>query len=157
LVVRREEGGIRRYVHVGTGNYNPKTATVYTDIALLTCDPDFGSDASDMFNILTGYARQEHFHKFLVAPVTLRKRLLALIERETECHTPENPGRIIAKMNSLVDSSLIRALYTASQKGVQIDLIVRGMCCLRPGLPDLSENIRVVSIIGRFLEHSRIF
>ena len=157
LIVRREEDGLRRYVHVGTGNYNPKTATVYTDVGLLTCAPDFGADATDLFNFLTGYSRQEGYRKFLVAPVTLRKRLLALIERETAGHTEERPGCILAKMNSLVDPALIKALYAASQQGVEIDLIVRGMCCLRPGVPGLSERIRVVSIIGRFLEHSRIF
>jgi polyphosphate kinase len=157
LVVRREEDGIRRYVHVGTGNYNPKTATIYTDIGLLTCNPEFGVDATDLFNLLTGYSRQDVFKHFLVAPVTMRKRMLAMIEREAAKHTPENPGRIIAKMNSLVDLEMIRALYAASQKGVQIDLIIRGMCCLRPGIEDLSENIRVMSIVGRFLEHSRIF
>ena len=156
LVVRREAEGLRRYVHVGTGNYNPKTAAIYTDLGLLTCNPEFGADATDLFNFLTGYSRQEQYRQFLVAPVTLRKRLLEMIEREAEKHTQKNPGHIIAKMNSLVDPTLIRALYTASQKGVQIDLIIRGMCCLRPGVPGLSENIRVVSIIGRFLEHSRL-
>ncbi len=157
LVVRREEDGLRRYVHIGTGNYNPKTAAVYTDLGLLTCHPDFGADATDLFNFLTGYSRQDQYRKFLVAPVTLRSRLQSMIERETAKHTDDNPGRILAKMNSLVDPALIKALYAASQKGVQIDLIVRGMCCLRPGVPGLSENIRVVSIVGRFLEHSRIF
>ncbi len=157
LVVRREEDGIRRYVHVGTGNYNPKTATIYTDIGLLTCDPEFGADATDLFNLLTGYSRQDVFRHFLVAPVTMRKRMVAMIEREASLHTAERPGRIIAKMNSLVDVEMISALYAASQKGVQIDLIIRGMCCLRPGMPGLSENIRVMSIVGRFLEHSRIF
>jgi len=157
LVVRREEDGLRRYMHVGTGNYNPKTAAIYTDVGLLTCNRDFGPDASALFNYLTGIARQDTYRKFLVAPTTLRKELLARIHRETELHTDQNPGRIIAKMNSLVDPDLIRALYAASQKGVRVDLIVRGMCCLRPGIPNLSENIRVVSIVGRFLEHSRIF
>ncbi|HZP82982.1 MAG TPA: polyphosphate kinase 1 [Chthonomonadaceae bacterium] len=157
LVVRREEDGLRRYLHIGTGNYNPKTAATYTDVGILTCDPDFGADATDLFNFLTGYSRQDAYRKFLVAPVTLRQRLQAMIERETDKHTEENPGRIIAKMNALVDPALIKALYAASRKGVQIDLIVRGMCCLRPGVQGLSENIRVVSIIGRFLEHSRIF
>lgn len=157
LVVRREEDGIRRYLHVGTGNYNPKTATIYTDIGLLTCNPQFGADATDLFNLLTGYSRQDVFRQFLVAPITMRKQMLAMIEREAEKHTPEKPGRIIAKMNSLVDLEIIRALYAASQEGVQIDLIIRGMCCLRPGVEDLSENIRVMSIVGRFLEHSRLF
>ncbi len=157
LVVRREEDRLRRYLHIGTGNYNPKTAAVYTDIGILTCNPTFGADATDLFNYLTGYSRQRSYKEFLVAPVSLRKGLHDLIERETESHTAENPARITAKMNSLVDPALISSLYAASQKGVQIDLIVRGMCCLRPGVPQLSENIRVVSIVGRFLEHSRVF
>lgn len=157
LVVRREEEGLRRYLHIGTGNYNPRTATIYTDLSLLTCDLEFGADATELFNYLTGYSRQSEYRKFLVAPVTLRNRLRALIERETAQHSAENPGRIVAKMNSLVDKSLIEALYTASQRGVQVDLIIRGMCSLRPGVKGLSENIRVVSIVGRFLEHSRIF
>lgn len=157
LVVRREEAGLRRYLHIGTGNYNPRTATIYTDLGLFTCDPDFGADASDLFNFLTGYSRQETYRKFLVAPIRLRLRLQEMIAREMERHTETSPGRIIAKMNALVDPALIKMLYAASQKGVQIDLIVRGMCCLRPGIPGLSENIRVISIIGRFLEHSRVF
>jgi len=157
LVVRREDDGLRRYMHVGTGNYNPKTAAIYTDVGLLTCNPDFGPDASALFNFLTGVAKHQTYKKFLVAPFTLRKRLMKMIERETAQHTADNPGRIIAKMNALVDPELIRALYAASNKGVKVDLIVRGMCCLRPGLPGLSENIRVISIVGRFLEHSRIF
>lgn len=157
LVVRREEDGLRRYLHIGTGNYNPRTATVYTDVGLLTCDAEFGADATDLFNYLTGYSRQHEYRKFLVAPVTLRRELERMVARETEKHTEERPGRIIAKMNALVDPALIRLLYAASQKGVQVDLIVRGMCCLRPGVPGLSENIRVISIVGRFLEHSRLF
>ena len=157
LVVRREEGGLRRYLHVGTGNYNPKTAATYTDLSLLTWDSNFGADATDLFNYLTGYSKQDEYRRFLVAPVTLRQTLMHMIEREVTRHSPDNPGRIVAKMNSLVDPDLIKALYAASQKGVQIDLIVRGMCALRPGVPKLSENIRVVSIVGRFLEHSRIF
>lgn len=157
LVVRREHDGVRRYLHVGTGNYNPRTAGIYTDIGILTCNPDFGRDATDLFNVLTGYARQDTYRKFLVAPVTLRRRLQELVEREAKSHTPENPGHIIAKMNALTDPPLIKALYAASQKGVRIDLIVRGMCCLRPGVPGLSETIHVQSVVGRFLEHSRIF
>ncbi len=157
LVVRREHEGLRRYVHIGTGNYNPKTAAIYTDIGLLTCNPEFGADATDLFNYLTAYAHVENFRQFLVAPVTLRKRLVAMIDREAERHAVTGTGRIIAKMNSLVDPALIKALYAASQRGVSIDLIVRGICCLRPGVPGLSENIRVVSVVGRFLEHSRIF
>jgi polyphosphate kinase len=157
LVVRREEDGPRRYLHVGTGNYNPKTARTYTDVGLLTCEPDFGKDATELFNYLTGWSHQETYRKFLVAPVSLRHRLLELVQRETRKHSPDNPGRIIAKMNALVDPELIKALYIASQSGVEIDLIVRGMCCLRPGVPGLSDNIRVISVVGRFLEHSRIF
>lgn len=157
LVVRREEDGLRRYLHIGTGNYNPRTATVYTDLSLLTCDPEFGADATELFNALTGYSRQSEYRRFLVAPGMLRREFVKFIEREAEKHTEENPGRIIAKMNALVDTALIEALYAASQRGVQIDLIVRGMCSLRPGVPGLSENIRVISIVGRFLEHSRIF
>jgi len=157
LIVRREGEKLRRYVHIGTGNYNPKTAAIYTDIGLLTCNSSFGADATDLFNYLTGYAHQEQYRKFLVAPVTARKRLVSLIERETEAHSPENPGRILAKMNALVDPQLIKALYRASQRGVKVDLIIRGMCCLKPGVPGLSDNIKVISIVGRFLEHSRIF
>ncbi|HLI48969.1 MAG TPA: polyphosphate kinase 1 [Chthonomonas sp.] len=157
LVVRREADGLRRYLHVGTGNYNPRTATVYTDIGLLTCDDDFGADATELFNYLTGYSHQKNYRRFLVAPINLRSRLLELIEREISVHRADTPGRIIAKMNALVDPEIIQSLYRASQAGVQIDLIVRGMCCLRPGVPGLSENIRVISIVGRFLEHSRIF
>lgn len=157
LIVRRESSGLRRYVHIGTGNYNPRTAKVYTDIGILTCDPNFGSDATDLFNFLTGLSRQESYSKFLVAPLTLRNRLKALIDREIAHSTPEKPGRIILKMNALVDPKLIQSLYRASQNGVKVDLIIRGMCCLRPQVPTLSENIRVMSIVGRFLEHSRIF
>lgn len=157
LIVRREVDGLRRYLHVGTGNYNPRTATVYTDIGLLTCDDDFGADATELFNYLTGYSHQKNYRRFLVAPINLRSRLLELIEREISVHRADTPGRIIAKMNALVDPEIIQSLYRASQAGVQIDLIVRGMCCLRPGVPGLSENIRVISIVGRFLEHSRIF
>jgi polyphosphate kinase len=157
LVVRQEEGMIRRYVHLSTGNYNPTTAKIYTDIGLLTCNPEIGADATDLFNYLTGYSRQRNYRKLLVAPVNLRSRMMELIERETEHHRSGRPSRIIAKINSLTDTKIIRALYEASQAGVVIDLIVRGICCLRPGLPGLSDTIRVISIVGRFLEHSRIF
>lgn len=157
LVVRRDDDGVRRYMHVGTGNYNPKTAAIYTDVGILTCNSDFGPDASDLFNFLTGISKQSSYRKFLVAPVTLRSRLKQMVDREAEKHTAENPGHIVAKMNALVDPALIYALYAASNKGVRIDLIVRGMCCLRPGVPGLSDTIRVMSIVGRFLEHSRIF
>ncbi|MBC7972610.1 MAG: polyphosphate kinase 1 [Verrucomicrobia bacterium] len=157
LVVRREEGRIRRYVHIGTGNYNPKTARLYTDIGLLSCRDDLGADLTDLFNYLTGYSRQQSYRKLLVAPVNLRNRMLSLIHRESEHASNGHHARIVAKMNALVDPGMIVALYEASQAGVQIDLIVRGMCCLRPQLPGISDNIRVVSIVGRFLEHSRIF
>jgi len=152
LVVRREADGIRRYCHVGTGNYNPSTAAIYEDVGLLSASPDLGEDVSDLFNFLTGYSRQVDYRMLLVAPLTLRARLLALIERESV-----EGGRIVLKMNSLVDNEVIRALYRASAKGADVDLIVRGICCLRPGVAGLSERIRVRSIVGRFLEHSRIF
>lgn len=157
LVVRREDGRIRRYAHVGTGNYNPKTARLYTDLGLLSCRDELGADLTDLFNHLTGYSRQQSYRKLLVAPVSLRSRMLAMIQRETQHAATTGSGRIVAKMNALVDPQIIRALYEASQAGVKIDLIVRGMCCLRPGLPGVSDNIQVISIVGRFLEHSRIF
>jgi polyphosphate kinase len=157
LVVRKEGDGIRRYVHLGTGNYNPTTARLYTDMGLLTCSPDFGADASDLFNYLTGYSQQTRYRKLLVAPIAMRAGLLALIEREIKQHRERGNGRLIFKMNSLVDPALIEVLYRASQAGVKVDLLVRGICCLRPGVPNVSENIRVISIVGRFLEHSRIF
>jgi polyphosphate kinase len=157
LVVRKEGDGIRRYVHLGTGNYNPTTARLYTDMGLLTCSPDFGADASDLFNYLTGYSQQTRYRKLLVAPIAMRAGLLALIEREMKQQREHGNGRLIFKMNSLVDPALIEALYRASQQGVKVDLLVRGICCLRPGVPNVSENIRVISIVGRFLEHSRIF
>lgn len=157
LVVRREAGQIQRYVHVGTGNYNPKTARLYTDLGILTCHPEIGADVTDLFNALTGYSRQSEYRQLLVAPVNLRQRMLSLIDREIQQHRQQGNGRIIAKMNALVDARIIQALYQASQAGVEIDLIVRGVCCLRPGLPGISETIRVMSIVGRFLEHSRIF
>jgi polyphosphate kinase len=156
LVVRRDGDGIRRYVHIGTGNYNSKTARLYTDIGLFTCNPAIGADLSDLFNSLTGVSRQKFYRKLLVAPANLRERVLELIGRETAHARAGNGGRIIAKMNALVDAQIIGALYEASQAGVEIDLIIRGICCLRPGMPGLSEHIRVRSIIGRFLEHSRV-
>ncbi len=154
LVVRKEQDGIRRYVHIGTGNYNPKTARIYTDLGLLSCSEELGADLTDLFNFLTGYSRQKAYRQLLIAPITLRERMLALIKQETDRGVE---GRIIAKMNSLVDPGIIQALYQASQTGVSIDLIVRGICCLTPGIEGVSQNIRVISIIGRFLEHSRIF
>jgi polyphosphate kinase len=157
LVVRKEPEGLRRYVHIGTGNYNPKTAKLYTDVGLLSCRPELGADLTDLFNYLTGYSRQRAYRKLLVAPVNMRDRMVALIQRERDWARQGQQGRVVAKMNALVDPVVIRALYEASQAGVQVDLIVRGICCLRPGLPGLSDHIRVVSIVGRFLEHSRIF
>jgi polyphosphate kinase len=157
LVVRRETQQIRRYVHIGTGNYNPKTARLYTDMGLLSCREDLGADLTDLFNYLTGYSRQQQYRKLLVAPVNLRDRMMKLIQREMEHAKSGIHGRIVAKMNALVDPKIIALLYEASQAGVQIDLIVRGMCSLRPGLKGVSENIKVISIVGRYLEHSRIF
>lgn len=157
LVVRQESGQIRRYVHIGTGNYNPKTALLYTDLGLLSCSKELGADLTDLFNYLTSYSHQRTYRKLLVAPVNLRDRLLDLIHRETKHQKNGASGRIIAKMNSLIDPDIIVALYKASQAGVQIALIIRGICCLRPGLRQISENIQVISIVGRFLEHSRIF
>jgi polyphosphate kinase len=157
LVVRREAGVIRRYVHLSTGNYNAVTAHLYTDMGMFTCDPEIGADATDLFNYLTGYSAKGDYRKLLVAPVTLRKRLEALIEREIEHARAGRDARVIFKMNALVDHRIIRLLYRASQAGVQADLIARGICCLRPGIAGVSENVRVRSIVGRFLEHSRIF
>ncbi|WP_353930014.1 polyphosphate kinase 1 [Okeanomitos corallinicola TIOX110] len=157
LVVRREKDRIRRYVHIGTGNYNPKTARLYTDLGLLSCREELGADLTDVFNFLTGYSRQKTYREILVAPVNMRDRFLGLINREIENAQNGFSGRIVAKMNSLVDPQIITTLYNASRAGVKIDLIIRGICCLRPGLKDISENIRIMSIIGRFLEHSRLF
>ncbi|MFL5732629.1 MAG: polyphosphate kinase 1 [Chloroflexia bacterium] len=157
LVVRKEGEGIRRYVHLGTGNYNPATARLYTDMAMFTCRPDIGADVSELFNYLTGYSKQTKYRKLLLAPITLRSGILALIEREIKRHRDHGDGRLIFKMNGLVDPACIEALYRASQAGVQIDIIVRRMCCLRPGMARLSKNIRVTSVVGRFLEHSRIY
>jgi polyphosphate kinase len=157
LVVRREGQGVRRYVHLATGNYNGITAQVYTDLGLFTCDEDIGADATDLFNYLTGYSAKRDYRKLLVAPINLRSRLEALIRREIELQQQTGRGQLIFKMNALVDRQLIQLLYQASQAGVQVDLLVRGMCCLRPRMPGLSDNIRVTSIVGRFLEHSRIY
>jgi len=157
LVVRREKDRMRRYVHIGTGNYNPKTARLYTDLGLFSCREELGADLTDVFNFLTGYSRQKSYREIMVAPVNMRDRFLELIRREIENVQNGFSGRIVAKMNALVDPQIISALYEASRAGVQIDLIIRGICCLRPGLPNLSDNIRVISIIGRFLEHSRIY
>jgi len=157
LVVRREPGGLRRYLHLSTGNYNTVTAGIYTDLGLLTCDADMGADATELFNTLTGYSTQTYYRSLLVAPTAMRERLLALIEREIAQQRAGRPARLIFKMNSLVDERLIRALCRAAQAGVPVDLIVRGICCLRPGVPGVSDRIRVISIVGRFLEHSRIY
>ncbi|WP_027093996.1 polyphosphate kinase 1 [Cohnella thermotolerans] len=156
LVVRRESGALRRYVHVGTGNYNENTARHYTDAGLFTCHPDIGADASALFNEMTGYSTPHDWRAFAVAPAGLKPKLFVLIDREIACAKAGRPARIVAKMNSLSNQSMIDKLYEASQAGVSIDLIVRGVCCLRPGVEGLSENVRVVSIVDRFLEHARI-
>jgi polyphosphate kinase len=157
LVVRREGPGLRRYVHLGTGNYNPSTARVYTDFSYFTDDPSLAEDASDLFNYLTGYSEQEEYHELFVAPLGLREGLVRLIEEQTEKAHKGEPARIACKMNALTDPRIIESLYEASQAGVRVDLIIRGICCLRPGLEGISENIRVVSLVGRFLEHGRAF
>jgi polyphosphate kinase len=169
LVVRREGEQLRRYVHVSSGNYNTQTAQLYTDVGLMTADPEIADDVSSLFNVITGFNSwtgrdmlkpeniESRFKKLFLSPVNMRERLIFLIDREIKQSTPEKPGRIIAKMNALIDESAIRALYRASQAGVQVDLIVRGICCLRPGVPGISENIHVTSILDRFLEHSRIY
>jgi polyphosphate kinase len=156
LVVRRERNGIVRYVHMSTGNYNTITSRIYTDIGLFTCNPAIGEDVTDLFNSLTGYSAKSDYKSLLVAPGRMRKEVLLRIEREIERHRKKADGYIAFKMNSLVDRKIIQALYRASQAGVKIDLQVRGICCLRPGIPGISENIRVTSVVGRFLEHARI-
>jgi polyphosphate kinase len=169
LVVRREGEQLRRYVHVSSGNYNTQTAQLYTDVGLMTADPEIANDVSSLFNVITGFNSwtgrdmlkpeniESRFKKLFLSPVNMRERIIGLIDREIKHSSPENPGRIIAKMNALIDEPTIRALYRASQAGVQVDLIVRGICCLRPGIPGVSENIHVTSILDRFLEHSRIY
>ena len=157
LVIRKEGEGIRRYVHLATGNYNTITAQLYTDLGIFTVDEAIGADATDLFNYLTGYSVKNDYRKLLVAPINLRARMAELIRREIEQHRQHKNGHLIFKMNALVDKPMIQLLYQASQVGVKVDLLVRGICCLRPGLPGISENIRVISIVGRFLEHSRIF
>jgi polyphosphate kinase len=157
LVVRREDDKIRRYVHIGTGNYNAKTSKLYTDVGLFSCRPELGADLTDLFNYLTGYSLQKSYRKLIVSPVNTRESFYRLIQQEIDHVRAGKSGRIVAKMNALVDPKMIESLYRASQAGVSIDLIIRGMCCLRPGVLGVSENIRVISIIGRFLEHSRIY
>jgi polyphosphate kinase len=157
LIVRREGDGVRHYVHIGTGNYHPTTARLYTDFGLLTCDGEIGADVADMFNFLTGFARPGQYRQVLIAPNHLRDAILGEIDATSEAHKSERAGVIRMKMNSLVDRRCIAALYRASQAGVRVELNVRGICCLRPGVPGVSENIRVTSVVGRFLEHSRIY
>ena len=157
LVVRREGSGLRRYVHIGTGNYNPKTARLYVDLGLLTARPEIGADVTDLFNVLTGLSRQHSFRRLLVAPHSLRSRFLELVAREVEHARVGHEARIILKLNAIVDVACIEALYEAARAGVRIELIVRGACSLQPGVAGLSESVRVRSIIGEFLEHSRIW
>jgi polyphosphate kinase len=157
LVVRREGEQIRRYVHIGTGNYAPRTARIYTDFGLFSADPDLGADLSDLFNVLTGFASPQGYRKLIVAPTGMRKRLIELIRREIAHAQAGGEARIFAKMNALVDPEIIACLYEASRAGVTVDLLVRGICCLRPGLPGVSERIKVISVVGRFLEHSRVW
>ena len=156
-VVRKESDGMRTYAHIGTGNYNPATSRLYTDLGLLTCDPQITQDVSELFNYLTGFSKQTEYRKLLVAPHTLRDKIIDRIEREISFHKKNGNGRIIIKLNSLVDPETIESLYEASNAGVNIDLIIRGISCIRPGVPGMSENIRVRSVVGRFLEHSRIY
>jgi polyphosphate kinase len=157
MIVRSEEDGIRRYLHMGTGNYNARTAKIYTDIGLMTCDRQMGEDASDLFNYMTGYSGQDSWGKFLVAPVNLRPAIVKMIQQCIQRHTPENPSSIRMTMNALVDPEMIQMLYKASNAGIEVELLIRGICCLKPGIKGVSENITVRSIVGRFLEHTRIF
>ena len=157
LVVRQEADGIRRYCHLATGNYNARTAGIYSDFGLFTCRETFGQDLTELFNLLTGYTRPQKFNHLLLAPLGLREYFLTQIRKEAENARAGRPARVIAKVNSLIDPTIIEELYIASQAGVQIDLIVRGMCSLRPGLPGVSERIRVLSVVDRYLEHARAF
>jgi len=157
MVVRDDGDQLRRYCHIGTGNYHPKTARLYEDLGLLTCDPAVGEDVSNLFNVLSGYSMNTDYERFLVAPHSVRTGLVERIEREVEHHRAGRPARIRFKCNSIVDEGIIDALYRASQAGVPIEVWVRGICAVRPGVPGLSEHIRVISILGRFLEHSRVY
>ena len=148
-MLRREASGIRRYVHLGTGNYNASTARLYTDLSFFTANEAIGQDATDLFNYLTGYSAKRSFHKLLVAPVNMRARMEDMIRREIDKHSPASPGHIVFKMNALEDPGIIELLYKASRAGVRVDLVVRGICCLRPGVPGVSDNIQVRSILGR--------
>ena len=157
LIVRREQQKLKRYLHLGTGNYNPSTGKLYTDYSLFTTNEQLANDVAEVFNALTGYSKHTAYRKLLVSPINTRLRIIEMVEREAKWSRQEKSGRIIMKMNSLVDPKTIRALYSASCEGVKIDLIVRGICCLKPGIPGVSDNIRVISVIGRFLEHSRAY
>jgi polyphosphate kinase len=157
LVVRREGKSLRRYVHVATGNYNPITSKIYTDMGILTADEEIGADATDLFNFLTGFSHQTKYRQLLVAPVNMRERIIEMIRREIKNKQAGKPAHIIFKINSITDESIVDELYEASRAGIKVELIVRGICVLRPGVKGLSENIRVTSIVGRFLEHSRVF
>src|SRR4029077_13034750 len=157
LVVRREEDGIRRYVHLATGNYNPQTARVYSDLGIFTCNPDFAADASALFNYLTGYCELPPWRKLVVAPSRMQAFMIERIDQEAAYQRAGKGGRVITKLNGLLEPAVVQALYRASQAGVKIDIVCRGICALRPGLPGVSDNIRVVSIVDRFLEHSRVF
>jgi polyphosphate kinase len=157
LIVRRQPDGIYRYIHLGTGNYNVVSSRIYTDLSYFTCDAAIGADVSDLFNALTGYSRKKTYRKLLVAPGSLRQELIARIEREVHRHRTHGDGYLGFKMNALADKACIQALYRASQAGVIIDLQVRGICCLRPGVPGVSETITVTSVVGRFLEHARVY
>jgi polyphosphate kinase len=157
LVLRSEGDAIKRYAHIGTGNYNPATAKVYTDLGLFTADEEICSDVTDLFNYMTGFARKERYNRLLASPVTARSGIVERIEREIRLHQEQGDGKIYFKLNHLVDQTCIKALYRASQAGVDVRLQVRGICCLRPGVPDVSENIVVTSLVGRFLEHTRIY
>ena len=157
MIVRREHEKLKRYLHLGTGNYNMVTGKIYTDYSLFTVNGALANEVAELFNALTGYSKHTGYKKLLVSPINTRKRIIEMIEREVEWRRKGKKGRVIMKMNALVDAPTIRALYSASCEGVEIDLVVRGICCLKPGIPGISEHIRVVSVIGRFLEHSRAY